>query len=968
MKRLLLSLLFVALPTLAHTTEQLVKPGESPQEALDRAAPGDKLVFLPGLHQHKLGKHRSLLYVDKPVDIVLQAGATLKLADNETKLESTPEITTDQDAAKKLDDLHVGGEFDLSSTAIYTIRIDSVGKDGQPDTFAWGGGDRAQSDGKLFETPFKEVPITGDWQKLDHGVKIRFGSKSGHSQGSLWFVSYDGPEAYGIRIGHGRQPDYIENVRITGKGTIDMNASHNIQPSFLVKNINACVLIHGRVRNVLVQDITMVDTNRSVMLYGEHTGEFQPGGRVGLGESFDAENITIQYTRTLNPHGAAYLLGHPSFRGKVSNVRCNHNYMETGFTAIEPNFNLDRYEVVGNVIKSGGQAIHCWRHSSNGVIADNLRIHDNTGKPVVVIGAPRGWAAPQTPILRNNRNQLSDRTQRDSERLSLAAEGVPNVFVYRDTCNSYVLRDGDAALLVNLGDGSVLEELKTCGVKNVEWILFTDHHRELCQGIHLVDRASTKVAAPRLEQELFESPLQFRKWRPTLNDKYTVHGASYVRPPANAIKLDRLLDAGDVFRWRGFDITCVNTPGTSPGGMSYVLRRGDQTIAFTGGVVHDGARMTNWYDIEWDYGFGKGLDTLIESVQRLRDLKLAIAFPSQGAVIRDANEVLGTYHAKLVAFRPDYLRGYPVNNLTQRTKVDPIIKPTAIPQIVQVTPHLYKFSDMLAGKNFAIIISDNGRGLLLDCGIFPESLLHDLVPAMQQHLGLKLHFDWMPGQTEFGNCLWLELDGRKIAFTGDNLFGDPSDPAQNGHEAVVARNSAIFEEGYILGSKYLRDLKPEIIMGAHNVLMTNPTAFVERYHEWSKRIAARYKELLPDRNYEYQFDPFWVSAYPYRVDLHERSTQEVTITVRNFRDQPQHHHIRLRLPPGITAEPTVLEGTVAAKSREPFKVTLKADATQTAAGVQMITFDITLDAKHYGELFDFLIQAKPLVAQANKEK
>ena len=40
--------------------------------------------------------------------------------------------------------------------------------------------------------------------------------------------------------------------------------------------------------------------------------------------------------------------------------------------------------------------------------------------------------------------------------------------------------------------------------------------------------------------------------------------------------------------------------------MSYLLRRGDKTVAFTGGVIYDGARMSNWYDIEWDYGFGKG--------------------------------------------------------------------------------------------------------------------------------------------------------------------------------------------------------------------------------------------------------------------------------------------------------------------------------------------------------------------------
>lgn len=409
---LLAVLLFLTSATV-HTAEHRIRPGESPQEALDRAAAGDRLVLLPGLHQHGLGKHRSILYVDKSVEIELMEGATLKLASNVTQLDVEGEITTDQDAGKKLDDLQIGGRFDLARPAvegpeaygstIYTIVIDGIGTDGKPDTFAWG-------DGKIFDTPHKNVPISGDWQELSHGVKVRFGNQSGHSVRSLWFVSYDGPEAYGIRIGHGRQPDYIENVRIVGKGIIDLNASHNALPSGLVKNINACVLIHGRVRKVQIEGITMTDTMRSVMAYGEHTGEFLPGGKVGPGESFDAEDITVERTRTINPNGSGYLFGHPSFRGHIRNIRCNQNYMETASTAIEPNFNLEGYEVINNVIKSGGQAIHCWRRSTKGVVADNVRIHDNTGKPVVVVNSPRGWEAPEPPILHNNRNHLSDQS------------------------------------------------------------------------------------------------------------------------------------------------------------------------------------------------------------------------------------------------------------------------------------------------------------------------------------------------------------------------------------------------------------------------------------------------------------------------------------------------------------------------------------------------------------------------------
>lgn len=385
--------------------EHEIRPGDPPQPILDRAAPGDRLVFLPGVHQHGLARHRAMLSVEKPIEIELRAGATLRLAPGVSVREPDGEITTDQDAGKKLDDLEVGGRFDLAGPAgdgpeaygatIYTIRIDGVAAEGGADTFAWG-------DGKIFETPQKRVPITGDWQDLSHGVRIRFGSRTGHSQGSLWFVSYDGPEAYGIRIGHGRQPDFIEDVRIFGAGTIDLNAAHNAQPSGLVKNINACVLVHGRVRRVRIEGITMTNTMRSVMAYGEHTGDFLPGGRTGPGESFDAEDITVERTRTINPQGAAYLFGHPSFRGRIRNVRCNHNVMETGLTAIEPNFNLDGYEVVGNVITTKGIPIHCWRRSTSGLVADNVRLGGPADKPVVVVNSPRGWEPPEPPVLRNN--------------------------------------------------------------------------------------------------------------------------------------------------------------------------------------------------------------------------------------------------------------------------------------------------------------------------------------------------------------------------------------------------------------------------------------------------------------------------------------------------------------------------------------------------------------------------------------
>ena len=375
---------------------------------------------------------------------------------------------------------------------------------------------------------------------------------------------------------------------------------------------------------------------------------------------------------------------------------------------------------------------------------------------------------------------------------------------------------------------------------------------------------------------MFEKPAEFRKWFPTLGDTFSVYGASYVRPPRKPIPLDQVLESGETFSWRGREMQCLDTPGHSPGSMTYVIHHGGKAIAFTGGVIHDGAKMTNWFDTEWDYGFAKGIDTLVKSVDLLIEQKLDLALPSQGPTIQNPQSQLQTYRTKLAAFRQSYVRGYPVFDSTEQDR-DSISKPTAVPLINQVTPHLYKLSHKTQGKNFAMIVSDNGRGLILDAGLFPKTMLEEIIVGMRAHLGLKeidafwishmhgdhfllgptlkekygakawtldriadkcefprrydyaalvsaygdgfdgmkidkafrdgevvewegykIQVDWMPGQTEFGCCLWLELDGKRIAFTGDNLFGNPADNKQNGHEAVVARNSAIFEEGYLL--------------------------------------------------------------------------------------------------------------------------------------------------------------------------
>jgi glyoxylase-like metal-dependent hydrolase (beta-lactamase superfamily II) len=620
-------------------------------------------------------------------------------------------------------------------------------------------------------------------------------------------------------------------------------------------------------------------------------------------------------------------------------------------------------------------------------------------------------------------------------------KGHPDLYVWTDTCNVWVLRDGDAAILFNLGDGSVLPRLAEIGVRKVEWVLFTHHLREQTQGAPKLEGTGAKIAAPEAERELFENPLKFRRMNVRLGDPFTVHGASYVRPPIRPVKLDLAFKRMDAFSWRGREIRCIDTRGPSPGAMSYLLQQGDRWIAFTGDLVMDRATMHTWFDTEWDYGFAAGIHAITNAAGQVQGYDPAWLLPSHGPAVPDPKAMLSVYQDKLRALEKLYVRGYDVHTFSGATQ-DKASKPTAVPHLWQVSPHLYKFRGPNFYPNFCMVLSDNGRALLVDCGLFDEKFLEESIGLMRDRLGLKSidvmipthmhgdHFlqgpwlrkkygtklmaldrmaavcehpewfdyaapiqayghkldgapvdsvafdrlfkdgqqfvwegftfqvDWMPGQTEFALAVQGMIDGRKVVFTGDNIFGDPDDRRHTGHEAVVARNSSILEEGYILGAEYLSKLKPDLLMGGHSYVMDRPALFIERYRKWAYDMRDAFRQLSSEDDYRLWYDPFWVRAEPYRIKVKAGGEAETLVHVRNFRGAPQKHSIGVGVPPGLSTEPARLSGEIAGDARAPFPLRVRA-AADARPGVHLVAFDVTLDARRYGERFDLIVEVLP---------
>src|SRR5262245_60215953 len=87
----------------------------------------------------------------------------------------------------------------------------------------------------------------------------------------------------------------------------------------------------------------------------------------------------------------------------------------------------------------------------------------------------------------------------------------PSLYWFQDTCNVYLITRGDRGLLIDFGSGAILEHLDEAGVTGIEWVLHTHHHRDQCQGDHLLEARGVPIAVPEREAGLFAETDAF--WR-----------------------------------------------------------------------------------------------------------------------------------------------------------------------------------------------------------------------------------------------------------------------------------------------------------------------------------------------------------------------------------------------------------------------------------------------------------------------
>ncbi|WP_181392006.1 MBL fold metallo-hydrolase [Deinococcus irradiatisoli] len=200
----------------------------------------------------------------------------------------------------------------------------------------------------------------------------------------------------------------------------------------------------------------------------------------------------------------------------------------------------------------------------------------------------------------------------------------PGVYRYTSSAHAYVLICHEDAVLINLGDGDVLDHLPP-GVK-VHAALLTHHFADVASGAARAIRRGIPVYAPESEVELLRSAPQTlrRAGRP---NNYDPRLYQYGAP-----------EEAEVWPLRDYQTYCFGalslqvrpTPGPTVGAVSFITLIGGQKLALTGDLLYAPGQISRLAATQWTYHGGEGLAGSVLSLLDLADARPDVVLPAHG--------------------------------------------------------------------------------------------------------------------------------------------------------------------------------------------------------------------------------------------------------------------------------------------------------------------------------------------------
>ncbi len=593
-----------------------------------------------------------------------------------------------------------------------------------------------------------------------------------------------------------------------------------------------------------------------------------------------------------------------------------------------------------------------------------------------------------------------------------------NIYLFRDICNVYLIKDGDRGLLIDSGSASILPFLGEVGVDQLEWVLHTHHHRDQCQGDRTLNKRGVKIAVPAEDSTLFTEVDNFWKNR-DLFDNYDTH--SDYMTLAESIECERELEDHETFQWGPYSFYIHPTPGHTKYSTTFITEIDGKKIAFTGDLIHSPGKVWNLYDLEWSYSNNSALNAELFSLQSLKSLSPDMILPSHGDPIDNPIEAIDATYENLMAI---FKLAYETTPLMQK------MIPSSEATITQFSPHL--LGNISAVSNFYCLLSDSGKGLFIDYG-WPSGahftsfkFVEHSIDILKERYGLKsievvipshYHDDHIGGipylQKNYGSKVWvyenmkyilenpmaLNLnctlsvpisvdrafkDGEKVKweeyeltfhyFPGQTEYATGVSFIVDGKKAmVVGDNIYIFKEGwrgslicrnyvrvdtFIDCASKLKEVAPDILITGHWGIEEVTPQKIEAFWEWAQRWRQSLIAVAVQEDPDFGLDPGWVSIKPYYLEAKAGDSLRVEAIINNHGSSAIEGEIALNVPRDWKVNPESGRYNVEAKEigSLPFEISISPRAESGTR--KILTLEVGLKGQELGQITEAVVDIR----------
>jgi glyoxylase-like metal-dependent hydrolase (beta-lactamase superfamily II) len=583
-----------------------------------------------------------------------------------------------------------------------------------------------------------------------------------------------------------------------------------------------------------------------------------------------------------------------------------------------------------------------------------------------------------------------------------------SINVFHDTCHVYVLRTGVEAVLVDFGDGNVLDHLGDFGVERVTDILLTHHHRDQLGGLRRAADAGIRIWAPPAEVELVAGMDERWGRRSTWNvydlreDRFSLLESVPVTGPVEEYR---------TMRFGQLDVYVLPTPGHTLGSVSYLVELEGRRLAFTGDLVYGDGQVWSLAATQWTYTGVEGWASTIVSAATLLEREPDVLLPSHGESIEApaaALTALSDRMQRLIDLR-----------LPQKWDVlERVREPFA-----EVTPHLLRNRTMFA-TNY-VLLSETGAALLIDFGYdvsttamstertARRTLLWSLdglrrahgVDRIETAVVSHYHDDHVAGLNLLRDvegvevwaaenvapimeqperydapCLWFEpvpvdrvlpfeqpirwheyeltvypLPGHTryasaIAFEVDGkrvlVVGDQQTDEPDGRAILNYQYKNRFvPQDFARSAELYARLRPDLLLGGHWLPVHVSPELLDRLAADAQTLIDLHEELLPAESFG--TDGFGARIAPYRPP---RGGSELTVTVRNPFARAETARVRIVATPGLDAAPGEQEVALGPHGEGVAVFRLE------AAGAGRLAADVTIGDTAFGQQAEAVVE------------